>query len=818
MQVKKHRLNIIEVRQKLKSACSKTAPLWPLENFVAVNPYMGRACENFGQAMHGLKALAGIRSTLPMQYYLDALQSGFIFSKDIDEVLQSTNTHEAQQDASEFLNSLSHGDSPKDAPLIKTFAEIAAECDGKQWQRFAIDCISNWAAAYFDNQQAIWKTGASEAGLFAAWKLEASIDRGPDTMGLKGFRDMVKQLPDDPFQTAKLALIVLDIPENSIETYLQALLLRMPGWAGYAAKFDWEATLKGHDGALRKEFLAIQLAWELCLAKILIDKGYHEAWKDNLKTISSYVTTGYHNDTLNKLLLLQEAYDRANQRQLIAQLNTSAPASNTAVQARVQAIFCIDVRSEPFRRKLEAANDGVKTIGFAGFFAFPIRYEPLGHSEGENQCPVLLTPSHHIRESLGNIAEEHYVVAKRELQRQLSRAWHSFKLGAISCFSFMGPVGLAYLPKLILNAFGITRPAPLPKTQGLTKAQSRARNVSLEQHGAYGMSLLEKINVAESALRAMSMTENFSRTVLFVGHGASTVNNPHATGLDCGACGGHTGEANAKVAAAVLNEPLVRKGLYALGIEIPDTTFFMAALHDTTTDAVAIFNRENIPSTHLSDLAELEEALKMAGESCRRERASRLGITQGNIDHKVYKRSRDWAQVRPEWGLAGCSSFIVAPRERTASLNLEGKAFLHSYDWKKDEDFSILELIMTAPMVVTSWINLQYYASTVDNRTFGSGNKILHNVVGGLGVFEGYSGDLRPGLPLQSIHDGKVYQHPPLRLNVFIEAPIDEVSKILERHNAIRELCDHQWIFLFGITNEGRVGYRYAGNLEWEMV
>ncbi len=123
-------------------------------------------------------------------------------------------------------------------------------------------------------------------------------------------------------------------------------------------------------------------------------------------------------------------------------------------------------------------------------------------------------------------------------------------------------------------------------------------------------------------------------------------------------------------------------------------------------------------------------------------------------------------------------------------------------NWKKDEGFGVLELIMTAPMVVTSWINLQYYTSTVDNRRFGSGNKTLHNVVGGVGVLEGFAGDLRVGLPFQSVNDGEKYQHEPQRLNVIFEAPVDEMSKILEKHESVRHLCDNEWIYLFAMNGE----------------
>jgi len=209
----------------------------------------------------------------------------------------------------------------------------------------------------------------------------------------------------------------------------------------------------------------------------------------------------------------------------------------------------------------------------------------------------------------------------------------------------------------------------------------------------------------------------------------------------------------------------------------------------------------------------------MASHAARTERSVRLiSEVPSQLDKAMFARSKDWAQVRPEWGLAGCSAFVVAPRERTKGIDFDGKSFLHSYEWQKDQEFLVLELIMTAPMVVTSWINLQYYGSTVDNKNFGSGNKTLHNVTAGVGVLEGYSGDLRVGLPIQSIHDGEQYQHEPLRLSVIIEAPIEAMNRILEKHEGVKDLCDNGWIYLMAMDETGKVSYRYAGNLKWEEV
>jgi len=125
---------------------------------------------------------------------------------------------------------------------------------------------------------------------------------------------------------------------------------------------------------------------------------------------------------------------------------------------------------------------------------------------------------------------------------------------------------------------------------------------------------------------------------------------------------------------------------------------------------------------------------------------------------------------------------------------------------------------MTAPVVVASWISLQYYASTIDNELFGSGNKTLHNVVGRLGMLEGTAGDLRTGLPRQSVHDGNTLQHEPLHLNVIIEAPIDAMNTVLTTHPSVRELCDNLWLHLHAMDDTGTITHRYAGDLHWEPI
>jgi hypothetical protein len=314
----------------------------------------------------------------------------------------------------------------------------------------------------------------------------------------------------------------------------------------------------------------------------------------------------------------------------------------------------------------------------------------------------------------------------------------------------------------------------------------------------------------------MSLTGNFARLIVIAGHGANVVNNPHASGLHCGACGGYSGEVNARLLAGLLNDPGVREGLVAKGIEIPADTHFVGALHDTTTDAMTLYQNDHAHASHAKDIANAVAWFEQAGKTTRAERALRLPRAASDKDIAI--RARDWAETRPEWALAGCKAFVAAPRGRTSGKSLEGRAFLHDYDWKQDKDFGILELIMTAPVVVASWISLQYYGSTVAPGLFGSGNKLLHNVTGGIGVVEGNGGTMRAGLPLQSVHDGDDYTHEPVRLSVCIEAPREAMTDILKRHDGVRALFDNRWLYLFALDDAGRMAWRYDGDLQWSEM
>ena len=805
----------------LRAACARVAPLWPLESFVAVNPYLGLLDHDFDDAARTLAGAIGARTTMTADFYRAAHERGDIAESDIEEALRAKGHGARNAQELLALAGLTSEPSPRATPMP---SEIAAAATGRDWARLRTDRVSAWAAAHFDRGQALWRSADPGLGVFRSWKQEATLDRTPEIMGLKGFRTTVRSLPDDAVAVAALALEELGIGDASAISFVHALLLRMGGWSAFTSRVAWDAALVGgHDDA-PVEFAAVLLSWELAIWRATQDPVISAAWQRARDHIADPGATTLAGDSLELHLLLQDAFDRGAQRRLVDSLSSPRRPSGIATdgRARVQAVFCIDVRSEILRRHLEAVGDGVETLGFAGFFGLPLGYVPLAHETPVAQCPVLLTPTHVVGETLPDAGATASAAASRRLDHHVKKAWKSFKMGAVSCFSFVGPVGLAYLPKLVTDGRGLTRPVAPPESEGLSAEVVAATGPSMAPGATPVVSGIDpdsRVDLAEGALRGMALVDGFAPIVLLTGHGSSTVNNPYGTGLDCGACGGHTGEVSARVAAAMLNDPEVRRRLYDRNIDIPEDTWFVAALHDTTTDDVVLHDTASVPASHAQDLAEIAGWLSAAGHRARSERAARLGLASAvDTDAAVRARSGDWAQTRPEWGLAGCRAFIAAPRAATRGLDLGGRVFLHSYDRRHDDGFSVLESIMTAPMIVASWISLQYYASTVDNARFGSGDKTLHNVVGRMGVLEGNGGDLRSGLPWQSVHDGERFQHEPLRLQVVIAAPTDAMNRVITSHDMVRDLVDNRWLALHACDDDGTVTHRYAGGLEWEPV
>ncbi len=808
-----------ELDRRIQAACGRIAPLWPLKHFVAVNPYFGLRDHGFQEASDLLARVADSSLYMSRSFYREQLAAGRIGREDLEAAIALTGSDLHVADVERALASKA----PQPKMGMATVSEVLERVEGGLWKSFVTERISLHCAAYFDLGQAMVSMPWRDRSLYAAWRRSARIDHSPAMMGLGDFRADVAQLPEHPRAAIAMAIEQLGIPDTAVERYLHAALLSIGGWAAWTRYLHWQAELKGGSDESTVDLLAIRLMWDVLLFNEKRSPALEARWREML-TASMRPPSAKRQAAAEVDRILLNAMELGFQRNVVSGLQASSAATDAAPaepRPPVQTAFCIDVRSEVFRRSLETVAPAAQTLGFAGFFGIFIEYVPLGADQGCSHVPVIFNPVHRIQEQVrgADAAEGARMADTRRERTALSKAWKSFKLSASSCFSFVEAAGLMYGPKLLSDSFGWSRPVPDPSRQGLDRATAARVGPSLAaSSGDVGVPDAERLDHAERILRAMNLTGPFARLVLLAGHGSTTVNNPHASSLDCGACAGQTGEASARVVAALLNDPNVRSGLRQRDIRIPDDTWFIAGLHDTSTDDVSLFDLDQVPKALSDDLARLRRWLDQAGELTRMQRATMLGVgesTGRSVEADVRRRSRDWSQVRPEWALANNAAFIAAPRSRTRSMDLDGRAFLHEYQWRNDTDFSVLELIMTAPLVVANWINMQYYGSVVDNERFGSGNKVLHNIVGGaVGVLEGNGGDLRVGLPLQSLHNGRQWVHEPLRLSVFIEAPAEAMDAVIERHQLVRHLVDNGWLHLFRIGDQGKALRRRAHG-EW---
>ena len=787
---------------QIASAAARVAPTWPLDEFIAVNPYWGWVGRPMPEAAAALGILAGTRLTMPRAWFREQWAAGRVERRHLQAAVEAAGASDSSEAQVQLLVAALDGTSPALArlALVTDLRDAGARPrPGSSWTELVTHQVSQHCAAFFDRRQNTWAMPAA-AGLYQGWRGQLAADHGlPWRQRRAVLRARLARLPAEPQAAIGSALDALAIPDEGREAYLSAVLLAVGGWAAWCAYERWQARLGGADDEKIVHLLAIRLSWELLLhgdaAPGTLAPGWASRWA-RADASAGALQLAQHTDWL-----LQSAVEMAYQEPLIAAL--SQPVAVTTTPPSVQAVFCIDVRSEVFRRVFEAVSPLVQTRGFAGFFGLFIAYAPLGSALTRPQLPGLLAPTHSVSESPGSANLGQLLATHRRNALQWRQRWAEFRAAPASAFSFVESMGLLYGAKLLSDSLPSTQVPARWENTGLPPRAAAALRPCLPQASSDPAAAAA---MARGILVAMGLVSGFAPLVMLVGHGSQSANNPHAAGLDCGACGGQTGEVNARVLADLLNRPAVREHLHSLGVAIPGGTHFLPALHNTTTDEVVLYDVDAVPVALQAELTQLRSWLAEAGERARAERADSLGLAGLSaqpfaLKQALLKRANDWAQVRPEWGLADNAAFIVAPRARSRHINLAGRSFLHDYDHHLDPDLSVLTLIMTAPMVVTHWINMQYHASTVDNRRYGSGNKVLHNVVGGhLGVFEGNGGDLRIGLPIQSLHDGQHLRHTPLRLSVFIEAPRAAIDSVMKGHEIVRHLVSHGWLHLFRIN------------------
>ncbi len=554
-----------------------------------------------------------------------------------------------------------------------------------------------------------------------------------------------------------------------------------------------------------------------------------------------------------------------------------------------QAFFCIDVRSEPMRRHLEALGD-YQTFGIAGFFGVPIGYLEYGKGSEVHLCPAVQTPRNLIIEIPAELELE-----EEPLYGALEHVLHDIKSSVLSPFVAVEAVGLIFSLGLIgktvapvtyhelhgrlhaekpvtrllidklsaeqadsiiravqramivralhrelqmsrdqvtddevrelreialgnhrgrsslatrLNLSEAAEAEFIEKLRSVYRVDRQETSLQMERITRLGFSIDEQVRYVSNALLSTGLNQNFSRFVLMVGHESQTQNNPYESALDCGACGGGRGLPNARVICAMANQPEVRRRLLAKGIEIPEDTWFIPAVHNTTTDEITLHDLDLLPARHLLYLERLRNGLAAATRRTAAERMPTLG-GKGSLATEPYaaaamarRHAHDWSQVRPEWGLSRNLYGIIGGRYLTEGVDLQGRPFLQSYDYRLDPKGRFLENILSAPVVVGEWINLEHYFSTVDVHHYGSGSKAYHNVAGRFGVMTGNQSDLRTGLPIQSLYKEGMPYHEPVRLIALVEAPAPFVLVAVGRLPKVKALIMGGWLRVIVIDPE----------------
>ena len=810
-----------------EQACQAIAPAWPLDRAIAVNPHWKRTHRPVRLVAARMAVLGGIRLFPPRRYIAEAWGTERISYADLAYALASMPVARANAlTAKQCIDALGGEESPPRLPLLIDLLDDDPTRDNRlSWRQAVTHQIGQTCAAYFDDSQAEWQPDRS-GGLYAFWRDTLTHDHGIGTlMGIPELGKSVGKLPADRREAETWVLQRLGLPPEVWADYLEAVLLTVNGWASWCAYLGWEARLAGRTDSHLRDLLAIRLAWGVIL---LDSKGASNArrafsalqaqWNDSAKLLR------HAQDMLVIDEVWQVALETGYQRQLMRKLRTTASSTRMAAvtdpSPEAQAVFCIDVRSERLRRSIEAVWPAVQTIGFAGFFGLPVAYTPLGTYASRPQLPALLAPSLKLTDRIiaadadrpdGDVALSENARRGRRRRFALSEQGQSLGRWPGAAFSFVEAAGVGYLGKLAQWFAPSTSPRGRDDLTGLP-----ARYRALCRPTLGDLDTGAKVELAARVLHAMGLDRHFAPLVLFVGHGSQSSNNAHAAALDCGACCGQSGEANARALALMLNDSAVREGLRRAGIAIPHETVFVAALHNTTTDEVEGFDLDRLAPVAHERWNRLQRVFAQASDQVRRERAASLDIDPRTgalpLLTKLRRRANDGAHTRPEWGLAGNAACIIAPRHRTLGAMLDGRCFLHDYDADSDRDGSLLESLMMGPLVVAHWINWQYHASMCDPLHLGSGNKVLHNVVGGrIGVFEGNGGDLRIGLARQSLHNGRRWIHEPLRMTAIIDAPQAAIERVLNEREEVFRLVDNGWLHLWRFDGSNLVRYVDGG-------
>lgn len=845
----------VDIHDLVKCASNIIVPLGPIDTFAALNPWVGLEGKSFEQTARKLKNICEVDIYPNHSIFQTALDRGDIRQEFIEQGIQEWLNSQSFELPREIVEQFCRVAIFKDHDYPHNIEQLELKNVAKQLNKYITlapkthstktysqrlerqevinvaqqlnNHMIKWCKLFLDKSQAVWSMPNREEGFYQAWRKLVQHD---PTLSRKK-RKTLRNLPIDAEGALKKALIELGIYFPKIQDYLEAHLLCLPGWAGMML---WSSQRSAEEANLLLDYLAVRISMECALVRSYLPLLENRNENMNLEPIIAAwaewgdfpfnawlklsstemkmrIDLAYRFDTILRKRLLLEAWEKTYEDELkkiiiSQQQKVSVQNINPTL---AQFVFCIDVRSEPFRRKLEKAGH-FETFGTAGFFGLPIETCELGSNHTHNSLPVMFKPQYKVNE----ISHESDSFEQRN--QVVNSVGSTFKTMKHNLFSslVLPEISGPWLSLQTLARSFMPRSAGRTLSKMLeTWSQKPATELSLDQKRLsyedlpIGFTIEEKVHYARQALKMMGLTNQFAPLVVICGHGSHSSNNPYNSALDCGACGGKSSGFNARVLATLCNLPNVREHLEAEGFVIPKDTVFVAAEHITTLNELNWLYVPELSEKAKEAFNQVQEVLPKVSEEVNDERIPQLPNFKKHIKNskvEAQRLSEDWSEVRPEWGLARNAAFIIGGRHLTQDCNLDGRVFLNNYNWKKDKDGAILANIIAGPATVTQWINLQYYASTVAPHYYGSGNKTTQTITAGHGIMQGNASDLLTGLPFQSVmkSDVEAY-HEPLRLLVVIQAPTSYVKRVLDQNQVFNQKVKNGWIRLASIDTEG---------------
>ncbi len=760
----------------------------PLKDFIFQNLLQSFQDQDFHDALRKASVIFGYKNYLKLEEYRAFYDNGTIKKDVFNRIIDNKFGIENRE---EWIEKLIHKEY-KD----KIDSRIGVVRD--HWkEHFKIDLDSlvhpllfRVVCSYLDQGIAIWNFPAGNNGFLASIR---ELEKNSLTSFFKNERAK-RLLLEDKCSLSELLEILVGNEEN-YEHYLFDQQFAHPGWSGIVSVIETNpSTLID----TKKITLSELIQFELLLEIDALDSYFTDIWSPLCHKIKLSFEGVFdpvpETEFFEVVSVLQDAYEWSYYDEVLSGISKSGSCEVENSVRSFQAVFCIDDRECSIRRHLESTDLNCETFGTPGHFNVEFYFQPEHSNFHTKVCPAPITPSFLIKES--------DKTAKNKKDFHFSNKANGLVLGWV----YTHTLGFFSVFKLFASVFRPTKTASF-----VTSAKHMDPNsiLTIESKGEIsedglkiGFTLDEMVERVYNLLLSIGLTENFSPLVYFIGHGSSSANNPFYATMDCGACSCRPGSVNARVISFMSNKKEVRIELAKRGIIIPNETQFLGGLHDTARDEIIYFDESILSNENQKRHDDNQKTFLIALEQNAKERSRRFkSINTKNSAKKIHKqiltRTVSLFEPRPELDHATATLCIVGRRKITKNVFLDRRAFLNSYDYRKDPEGKSLLPILNAATPVCGGINLNYYFSKVDNQNLGAGTKLPHNVMGLFGVSNGTDGDLRPGLPIQMIE-----LHDPVRLMMVVEHFPEVVLNVIKANPSTYEWYENKWLNLVVLNPE----------------